>query len=244
MALSGRSSSPPGTSSRMRSPSHPSANGAERARAPGVGVDDERRPARRSTAGGGRARRPCRGAASASIERWTSSARWGSRVRRPWCRFTATASTAGRTRSRARSTSGTLPTGQSAFGRSRVSGRRRVPRPAASTTPTMPSMRRHPRARLACGMIGAMTTTVDGIAGLKELVGQHLGYSDYMEITQERVNLFADATGDHQWIHVDVRAGQRREPLRRPDRPRLPHAVARPGARAAGRAGRRRQDGA
>ncbi|HEY4928253.1 MAG TPA: MaoC family dehydratase [Acidimicrobiales bacterium] len=36
------------------------------------------------------------------------------------------------------------------------------------------------------------------------LVGQHLGYSDYLEVTQERVNLFADATGDHQWIHVDV----------------------------------------
>ncbi len=48
-----------------------------------------------------------------------------------------------------------------------------------------------------------MTTTVTGIAGLKELVGQHLGYSDEMEITQERVNTFADATGDHQWIHVD-----------------------------------------
>ena len=48
-----------------------------------------------------------------------------------------------------------------------------------------------------------MTTTVQGIAGLKELVGQHIGYSDYLEITQERVNTFADATGDHQWIHVD-----------------------------------------
>jgi acyl dehydratase len=48
-----------------------------------------------------------------------------------------------------------------------------------------------------------MTTTVQGIDGLKELVGQHLGYSDYVEVTQEQVNLFADATGDHQWIHVD-----------------------------------------
>jgi acyl dehydratase len=48
-----------------------------------------------------------------------------------------------------------------------------------------------------------MTTTVQGIAGLTEKVGQHLGYSDYVEITQEQVNLFADATGDHQWIHVD-----------------------------------------
>jgi acyl dehydratase len=49
-----------------------------------------------------------------------------------------------------------------------------------------------------------MTTTIDGITGLKERVGQHLGYSDWHEVTQEQVNLFADATGDHQWIHVDV----------------------------------------
>jgi acyl dehydratase len=48
-----------------------------------------------------------------------------------------------------------------------------------------------------------MTTTVQGADGLKELAGQHLGYSDYLEVTQEQVNLFADATGDHQWIHVD-----------------------------------------
>jgi acyl dehydratase len=48
-----------------------------------------------------------------------------------------------------------------------------------------------------------MTTTVQGIAGLRERVGQHLGYSEWVEITQEQVNQFADATGDHQWIHVD-----------------------------------------
>ncbi len=48
-----------------------------------------------------------------------------------------------------------------------------------------------------------MTTVIKGIAGLKDLVGTHLGYSDYVEITQDRVNTFADATGDHQWIHVD-----------------------------------------
>jgi len=48
-----------------------------------------------------------------------------------------------------------------------------------------------------------MATTVQGIEGLREKVGQHLGYSDWLEITQDRVNLFADATGDHQWIHVD-----------------------------------------
>jgi 3-oxocholest-4-en-26-oate---CoA ligase len=44
---------------------------------------------------------------------------------------------------------------------------------------------------------------VTGVDGVKSLVGQRLGPSDWEEITQERVNLFADATGDHQWIHVD-----------------------------------------
>ena len=49
-----------------------------------------------------------------------------------------------------------------------------------------------------------MTTTVQGIDGLKDLVGRELGTSPPVRITQEAVNLFADATGDHQWIHVDV----------------------------------------
>jgi acyl dehydratase len=49
-----------------------------------------------------------------------------------------------------------------------------------------------------------MATIIDGIDGLKASVGQHLGYSDWVEITQDQVNRFADATGDHQWIHVDV----------------------------------------
>ena len=49
-----------------------------------------------------------------------------------------------------------------------------------------------------------MTRMIEGIDGLKALVGEHLGYSPYVEIDQDRVNLFADATGDHQWIHVDV----------------------------------------
>ena len=48
-----------------------------------------------------------------------------------------------------------------------------------------------------------MATTVNGIDELKALQGTHLGHSDYVEITQQQVNLFADATGDHQWIHVD-----------------------------------------
>ena len=49
-----------------------------------------------------------------------------------------------------------------------------------------------------------MTTTVHGVDGLKELVGTELGTSEPFLVTQEAVNLFADATGDHQWIHVDV----------------------------------------
>lgn len=44
---------------------------------------------------------------------------------------------------------------------------------------------------------------VKTVAELKGLVGQELGVGDWFEITQERVNQFADATGDHQYIHVD-----------------------------------------
>ena len=39
---------------------------------------------------------------------------------------------------------------------------------------------------------------------LADHVGEEMGVSDWLEITQDRVNKFADATGDHQWIHVDV----------------------------------------
>jgi acyl dehydratase len=48
-----------------------------------------------------------------------------------------------------------------------------------------------------------MARTINGIDELKALVGEELGTSDWLEITQDRVNTFADATGDHQWIHVD-----------------------------------------
>ena len=44
---------------------------------------------------------------------------------------------------------------------------------------------------------------VQGVQGLEALVGRHVGASDWLEITQDRVQAFADATGDHQWIHVD-----------------------------------------
>ncbi len=47
------------------------------------------------------------------------------------------------------------------------------------------------------------STTVNGVDAFHDLVGQHLGYSEWQPVTQERVNTFADATDDHQWIHVD-----------------------------------------
>lgn len=50
-----------------------------------------------------------------------------------------------------------------------------------------------------------MTVTVlKSIDELKAKAGSHLGHSEWHEITQERINRFADATDDHQWIHVDV----------------------------------------
>ena len=45
---------------------------------------------------------------------------------------------------------------------------------------------------------------IESIEALKGLIGEHLGYSDYMDVSQERVNKFAEATGDFQWIHTDV----------------------------------------
>ncbi|GAA4641105.1 MaoC family dehydratase [Gordonia humi] len=44
---------------------------------------------------------------------------------------------------------------------------------------------------------------LNGADELKAAEGTHLGYSDWVEIDQARIDKFADATGDHQWIHVD-----------------------------------------
>ena len=48
---------------------------------------------------------------------------------------------------------------------------------------------------------------------LRAAVGEDLGSSDWLQITQERVNTFADATGDHQWIHVDVERAKKESPF-------------------------------
>jgi acyl dehydratase len=48
-----------------------------------------------------------------------------------------------------------------------------------------------------------MTVTANGLDELKELAGTDIGRTGWLEITQQRIDTFADATGDHQWIHVD-----------------------------------------
>ena len=59
-----------------------------------------------------------------------------------------------------------------------------------------------------------MTATVlNGIDEVRAAVGRHLGFSDWMAITQEQVDRFADATGDHQWIHVDPERARAESPF-------------------------------
>ncbi|HET6304471.1 MAG TPA: MaoC family dehydratase [Myxococcota bacterium] len=54
-----------------------------------------------------------------------------------------------------------------------------------------------------------MATVFQNPQELKGAVGRHLGHSDWLEITQERIDQFAQATGDHQWIHVDPERAKR-----------------------------------
>jgi acyl dehydratase len=50
--------------------------------------------------------------------------------------------------------------------------------------------------------------TLDSLAELPALVGQEVAVSEWLAVTQEQINLFAQATGDHQWIHVDVESAK------------------------------------
>jgi acyl dehydratase len=54
---------------------------------------------------------------------------------------------------------------------------------------------------------------VDGIEGLKGLLGKQIGPTDWREVTQEDVDTFARLSGDDQWIHVDVERAQRESPF-------------------------------
>ena len=49
-----------------------------------------------------------------------------------------------------------------------------------------------------------MSTVVNGLDEITALAGADLGHTGWTEVTQERVNTFARATGDHQWIHLDA----------------------------------------
>ncbi len=60
-----------------------------------------------------------------------------------------------------------------------------------------------------------MATTVS-LADLPSLTGQEVGVSGWVEVTQERIGTFADATDDHQWIHVDVERARRESPFGAP----------------------------
>ena len=53
---------------------------------------------------------------------------------------------------------------------------------------------------------------ISGLEELKTYVGKEIGVSNWCEVTQEMINTFADATGDHQWIHVDVERAKKESP--------------------------------
>jgi acyl dehydratase len=59
-------------------------------------------------------------------------------------------------------------------------------------------------------------TLIDGIAGLKALVGKDLGVGTWRTMTYEDIKRFADATGDHQWIHLDKERIARESPFKKP----------------------------
>ena len=62
----------------------------------------------------------------------------------------------------------------------------------------------------------ASPTIIPGIPSLKDYVGVPLGPGAWVTVTQQQIDAFADATGDHQWIHVDVERAKRESPFERP----------------------------
>lgn len=55
---------------------------------------------------------------------------------------------------------------------------------------------------------------ISSFEDFEKYIGKDLGESDYLQITQERINLFADATLDHQWIHTDVERARKESPFK------------------------------
>jgi len=83
---------------------------------------------------------------------------------------------------------------------------REVPTPAGGVWPP-PGDGRHPPRRKLRPMV-----TLTGLDGIKDAVGQELGVSEWYEVTQERIDAFAAATDDHQWIHVDPERAKTESP--------------------------------
>ncbi len=54
---------------------------------------------------------------------------------------------------------------------------------------------------------------VEGVEGLRGIIGQEIGPSDWREVTQEMINTFAELSGDDQWIHVDVERAKKESPF-------------------------------
>ena len=89
-------------------------------------------------------------------------------------------------------------------------------------------------------VIGGLMATriIEGIEELKSLIGQEVAASDWLEVTQSRINDFADATDDHQWIHIDVERAKTDSPFHST----IAHGFLSPG-RAGAQGSRRLQDG-
>ncbi|MSQ59785.1 MAG: MaoC family dehydratase [Betaproteobacteria bacterium] len=58
--------------------------------------------------------------------------------------------------------------------------------------------------------------TINGTGDLRARVGEEIVLSEWLEMTQARIDQFAEATGDHQWIHVDAQRAQRESPFKAP----------------------------
>ena len=66
---------------------------------------------------------------------------------------------------------------------------------------------------------------INSYEDFEKLVGQQIGVSEYVELTQERINLFADATLDHQWIHIDTERAKTESPFKEYHCTRLSHPL-------------------
>jgi acyl dehydratase len=56
--------------------------------------------------------------------------------------------------------------------------------------------------------------TINGLDEMRTLLGQEIGVSDWVEVTQDMIDKFAEVTGDHQWIHVDRQRAERESPFK------------------------------